>query len=269
LGAFAIKPASDGSAKGIEHLSKFLDEVLALLANGVSFLEQRRHGTARIADTHERWVTDFYEAAPSILSELPGCLNNVPAGPNSSHLVSVLVGWCKDPAHLKWIEDQGFYNVRLGDGLQGAVQILDPMVVGAIVFVLQNDDGAINGIWHLKKDQGAKAVLKFGLATLGYPNPRHEQYLVFPVERVPGFEATEWDLGGLKKIRPEFFETGRLGEPILVTLAEFMRACLAGAGLGKAVAMPAEETSTANKQPSVRYETKREQTAREKKAAKK
>lgn len=269
LGAFAIKPASDGSAKGIEHLGKFLDEVLDLLSNGVSFLEQRRHGTARMADTHERWVADFYEAAPSILSELPGCLNNVPTGPNSSHLVSALVGWCKDEAHLQWIEGRGHYNVRLGDGVQGAVQILDPLVVGARVFVLQNDDGAIKGLWRLKKDQGAKAVLKSGLATLGYPNPRHEHYLVFPVERVPGFEATEWDLEGLKKIRPEFFETGRLGEPILVTLAEFMRACLAGAGSGKATAMPAGETSAANKQPSVRYETKRKQTAREKKAARK
>ena len=80
LGAFAIKPASDGSAKGIEHLGKFLDEVLALLSNGVSFLENRRHGAARMAETHEKWRSDFSETTPSIVSELPSHLNDLQRG---------------------------------------------------------------------------------------------------------------------------------------------------------------------------------------------
>ncbi|MCX6963511.1 MAG: nuclease domain-containing protein, partial [Verrucomicrobia bacterium] len=126
LGAFAIKPASDGSAKGIEYLGKFLDEVLALLANGVSFLEHRRQGTQHMAQTHEKWESDFGDTTPYILSELPGLLNDIGEGPNSSHTVSVLVGWCKDEDHLKWIEERGLYNVRLGEGVAGAVEILDP-----------------------------------------------------------------------------------------------------------------------------------------------
>ena len=269
LGAFAIKPASDGSAKGIEHLSKFLDEVLALLSNGVSFLEHRRQGTQHMAQTHEKWRSDFSETTPSIVSELPSHLNDLPPGPISSHMVSVLVGWCKDDDHLKWIEERGLYNVRLGEGVAGAVEILNPLVVGARMFVLHNEAGAIKGLWRLKTGQGAQALLKSKLAEMEYPSPNHEQYLVFAVEPTPGHETAEWDLEGLKKIRSESFERGRLGEPILVTLAEFMKACLSGTDAGKAAAMPVEEIRVASKPPSATYESKRQQIARERKAAKK
>jgi hypothetical protein len=268
LGAFAIKPASDGSAKGIEHLGKFLDEVLDLLSNGVSFLEQRRHGTQHMAQTHEKWESDFGDTAPHILSELPGLLNDIGEGPNSSHTVSVLVGWCKNDDHLKWIEERGLYNVRLGEGVAGAVEILDPLVVGTRVFALRNEAGATKGLWRLKSKQGAKAVLKTKMLESGYPSPNNEQYLVFPVERVPGHETTEWNLEGLKKIRPEFFETGRLGEPILVTLAEFMRACLAGVPATMVATAIVPETVVPPQTAPAHYENERQKKAREKKTAK-
>lgn len=270
LGAFAIKPAIDGSAKGIEHLSKFLDEVLALLSNGVSFLEQRRQGTLHMARTHEKWESDFSDSTPYILSEVPGLLNDIGEGPNSSHTVSVLVGWCKDEDHLKWIEERGLYNVRLGGGVAGAVEILDPLVVGTRVFALRNEAGATKGLWRLKSKKGAKALLKTKMLELGYPSPKNEQYLVFPVERVPGYESTEWDLDGLKKIREEFFTPDRLGEPILLSLAEFMQACMPGVIAERSDAeSQAEKTSAKPESKKVQYESARQLKARLRKEAKK
>jgi hypothetical protein len=270
LGAFAIKPASDGSAKGIEYLGKFLDEVLALLANGVSFLEHRRQGTQHMAQTHEKWESDFGDTTPYILSELPGLLNDIGEGPNSSHTVSVLVGWCKDEDHLKWIEERGLYNVRLGEGVAGAVEILDPLVVGTRVFALRNEAGATKGLWRLKSKQGAKALLKTKMLESGYPSPNNEQYLVFPVERVPGYETTEWDLDGLKKIREEFFAPDRLGEPILLSLAEFLQACMPGTVVGRSgVESQTEKTSAKPESKKAQYESARKQKARLRKEAKK
>ena len=270
LGAFAIKPASDGSAKGIEHLSKFLDEVLALLSNGVSFLEHRRQGTQHMAQTHEKWESDFGDTTPYILSELPGLLNDIGEGPNSSHTVSVLVGWCKDEDHLKWIEERGLYNVRLGEGVAGAVEILDPLVVGTRVFALRNEAGATKGLWRLKSKQGAKVLLKTKMLESGYPSPNNEQYLVFPVERIPGYETTEWDLDGLKKIREEFFAPDRLGEPILLSLAEFLQACMPGTVVGRSgVESQTEKTSAKPEPKKAQYESARQLKARQRKEAKK
>jgi hypothetical protein len=173
------------------------------------------------------------------------------------------VGWCKDEAHLRWIEERGLYNVRLGEGVSGAVEILDPRIVGTRVLALRNASGAINGLWRLQSNQGAKAVLKTKMLESGYPSPNHEQYLVFPVERVPGYEVAEWDLDGLKKIREESFKPDK-GAPVLLTLAEFMMACLCG----KPSAVFSTEEPPPPEPKKVRYETKRRKKARQRREAK-
>jgi hypothetical protein len=105
----------------------------------------------------------------------------------------------------------------------------------------------------------------------GYPNPSHEQYLVFPVERIPGYEMAEWDLDGLKRIRSVSFDADRLGEPILLSLAEFLHACLGGAAAKSEFKseFSAETPPAAPEPKKAQYETERKMKARLRKEAKK
>jgi hypothetical protein len=139
------------------------------------------------------------------------------------------------------------------------------------VFALRNEAGATKGLWRLKSKQGAKALLKTKMLESGYPSPNNEQYLVFPVERVPGYETTEWDLNGLKKIREEFSAPDRLGEPILLSLAEFLQACMGGAAAKSEFKseFSAETPPAAPEPKKAQYETKRKMKARQRKEAKK
>jgi hypothetical protein len=224
-----------------------------------------------MAQTHQKWESDFGATTPYILSGLPGLLNDIADGPNSSHAVSVLVGWCKDEAHLRWIEERGLYNVRLGEGVPGAVEILDPRIVGTRVLALRNASGAINGLWRLQSNQGAKAVLKTKMMESGYPSPNHEQYLVFPVERIPGYEMAEWNLEGLKRIRSVSFDQVESGEPILLSLAEFLHACMSGAAAKSELEseFSAETSPAASEFQKTQYETESQMKARLRKEAKK
>jgi len=41
--------------------------------------------------------------------------------PLSAHDVTVLIGWCKGPDHLAWIEREGLYNFRAGADVRGSL----------------------------------------------------------------------------------------------------------------------------------------------------
>lgn len=89
----------------------------------------------------------------------------------------VLIGYYKDEVHLKWILEKHLYNVRAGKD-RGTLD-LTPSVCAAKYFLLYGKDGV--GKFRMKPN-GVRVWSKDDLAKSGYPNPRHDYYLVFFIE---------------------------------------------------------------------------------------
>ena len=101
----------------------------------------------------------------------------------------VLVGYCKDEAHLKWILDKKLYNVRAGKD-RGSLDI-SASVCAARYFLLYKKDGVAK--FRLKPNS-MRVWSKEELAKSGYKNPRHEYYLMFFIEE----RVTEGDFANMK-----------------------------------------------------------------------
>lgn len=105
LGAFAVSPGPDGKPKGIEHLNRFLDEVLEHLSNRTT---SRERVTYHLREAYG--AEALAEAPPEYKIQRPIPERESPAGgrlaPPTEH--SVLVGWFEnaDDKHLAWISLQ-------------------------------------------------------------------------------------------------------------------------------------------------------------------
>lgn len=130
---------------------------------------------------------------------------------------SVLVGWCKDEDHLKWILKSKLYNFRMNTA-PGSLR-LKPEITGAKYLLLHGEGGgALPGLFRIISD-GPRVISKDALLKKGYPNePRHDHYLISDVEPAAEFQDFEWDY---KKLASR--QEGRKSAwPYHVSLAELM-----------------------------------------------
>lgn len=211
LGAFTIRPSKtdDGSSE----LRVFLKRIRKHFLNRAS---QRHRLTYRIFDTFED------QADHEVREPIPELIHNRRVKPPKD--IHVLVGYCKSDAHRDWILENQLYNFRLTG--RGAIsEHVDPEMLLADYLLLHWEG-------HLVTKEILRIVHEFGrgprimtasqLDTLGYPNPRHEEYLVYQIApEVEGeFDGAQWDLSQLEEYR-----TGRgSGFPFAVSLVELMQA---------------------------------------------
>ena len=88
-----------------------------------------------------------------------------------------LIGCYKNPEHLKWIEENQKYNVRLGDR-RGAVKKDDEQVVTARFLVLYDfENPSTYSVYRLGNRQWAYKIED--MKKLGYPTPKGEKYLLY------------------------------------------------------------------------------------------
>jgi predicted component of viral defense system (DUF524 family) len=186
LGAFALKPGVDGQPTGIQHLSRFLDEVIAHVAN---------RATARERGTFYRFNI-YNHAAEADAKNLNAALPEREfdeaqrSTPPADH--QVLVGWCENDEQLEWVKKSGLYNFRAGTR-RGSIR-LDPEIVGARHLLLHtHGNRAIPGLFRIKQ-RGPRVFTSDELLKRGYPlESSHEAiYAVFDVEPDPFYADFRW-----------------------------------------------------------------------------
>lgn len=114
----------------------------------------------------------------------------------------VLIGYCKDKDHLRWIFEKHLYNVRAGKD-RGTLN-LTPSVCAASYLMLYNKDIVCK---FRLKPSGARVWSKEELAASGYKNPKHDFYLVFFIEqlvREGDFAKMKFDPKKLKELMNKY-----------------------------------------------------------------
>jgi predicted component of viral defense system (DUF524 family) len=230
LGAFAIRPDENGEAQGIDELSKFLDQLMLQLANRASFLGKAQSSRWDAVKTYDRWthLKEDPNDPDKVWSPLVDHVVDLNEGPVSAHDIMVLIGWYKDDDHLRWIKEEGLYNFRVGSSVSGGIDQIEPRFAEARMIVLHNDSGALSGVWKVSR-AGIQLFTKKDLIRSKYPNPSHEKYAVFSVEQLPQY-TTPWKKDEVALFRPELNDPSVKGAPVVLSLAEFLRASPIPAG---------------------------------------
>jgi hypothetical protein len=212
LGAFALKPGSDGQPAGMQHLSRFLDEVIAHVANRAT---ARERGTFHRFNIYARAAGADASGLAAALPEREsdGAQRSTP--PADHH---VLVGWCESVEQLEWIKKTGLYNFRAGTR-RGSLR-LEPEIAGARHLLLHTHGSrAMPGLFRIKQ-RGPRVFTGEELLKRGYPlAPSAEAiYAVFDVELDSFYAAWRW--------KYELLRGRKMGihaaEPFAVSLAEVL-----------------------------------------------
>ena len=222
LGAFAIKPDENGGAEGMVHLSQFLDRVMEQLSNRASMLSIYQANEWDIVETNDRWIREENEKE-GVWDPLVEHLGLGGERPVSAHDIMVLIGWCKNHDHLTWIKEKGLYNFRIGAGVPGGIDQIEPRFAEAHMIVLHDASGALAGVWKVTRS-GVQLFTRNDMAAKAYPDPSRDKYAVFGVEELPQYSKVYWNKEAVSIVRPELKNPARVGEPVVLSLAEFLRA---------------------------------------------
>jgi hypothetical protein len=213
LGAFSLKPGARGEAIGLQHLSRFVDEVIVHMCN---------RGTAREQSSYHRFrVYHSNETAGSsrIESPLPerDFVENERSVPPAEH--SVVVGWCESEQQLDWIRRSGLYNFRAGLR-RGSIR-LEPAIADARHLLLHgHGNRAWPGLWRIKK-RGPRIFTAEELLRDGYPlKPDLDViYAVFDVESDSFYTGWKWDYTRLPGKKTGFGSAGPFAVRLVDVLA--------------------------------------------------
>ncbi|MGO9508653.1 MAG: DUF2357 domain-containing protein [Mycobacterium sp.] len=202
LGAFPLRPSSDGLPSSSQALDQFLSDVLTHVASQVTRDERHRFWTATVHRPGE----------PTLMSSLTtDFLDEPPAD------TDVLLGFVRNVEHRLWIERMGQYNIRAGDRA-GAVEIGGRELGAKLLLLYENRNGALHVARAAKVVRWRPATAADLIAT-GYPNPRGPLYFVADlqfVEHLPMW-ADSIDLALLTA-------NVRNGAPLVVTWWDVIRA---------------------------------------------
>lgn len=197
LGAFAIRPRLDGQAEGMAELSRFLDEVIAHLANRTTARERLSYHARASYSLREEPIG----YGTLVLAERDVMSGEDRALPPAEH--SVVIAWYDSPAQLAWTCREGFANVRLG--LRRGSWRIPPDIASARHLLLRTHGGVVApGLLALCKT-GYQVFTAKDLLKSGYPGRAGgEIYAVFEVTPDPAYDNVDWDGAILMDVLEEF-----------------------------------------------------------------
>ncbi|KDF00658.1 hypothetical protein Y900_017340 [Mycolicibacterium aromaticivorans JS19b1 = JCM 16368] len=204
LGAFPLRPNSEGLPSSSQALDQFFSDVLMHVASQVTRDERHRFWTATVHRSDE----------PTLKSSLTtDFLDEPPAD------TDVLLAFVRDVEHLQWIDQLKQYNIRAGDRV-GAVEI-GGRELGAKLLVLYENRNGLLRVARAAKVARWRPATAADLSAIGYPDPRGEIYFVADIEFIEHLPA--W----ADSIDLEHLTSGvRSGAPIVVTWWDIVRAAL-------------------------------------------
>lgn len=188
LGAFVLRPADYGAARGSATLKHFLGEVLT-------------HAARRFT-SHERslvWMHEIY-AGPTASVDY-----SVPPGDSS-----VLLGFVKNRLHWDWILKNRTYNLR-ASRRQGSVSA-DALLLRSQLLVIYCPSTQLLGIWRVVGD--AELVSEQQMLATAYPAPSGDYRCV----QISELKRPQW-IEGLDASAIDAFvvrSTGIQGMPVSV-----------------------------------------------------
>jgi hypothetical protein len=196
LGAFAIRPRSDGTAEGIDELRQFLDDVIEHLSNRTTARERASFHTAESYTLRE----DPVSYGSLMLAERDGMSDTGRALPPAEH--HVVVAWYKNAEQLKWFIKERLALVRLGER-RGSFHV-PPELASALHVLLRTERNKVEpGLFRLKQT-GYKVYTVEELVKRGYPDPGGEIYAVFEIEEDEAYCGREWDGERLQEVLKDF-----------------------------------------------------------------
>jgi len=196
LGAFAIAPDEHGGAQGLDHLAKFLDEVLMNLCNRASLREQRAsslyealrerralYSAGQPADSGNLMLQD----AP----ELDADRLRLPPAPD----ITVLAGWFDSPAAKRWMLDHRKVVLRLGNR-RGTLPLIKSLATASHILLHGRAYDAVPGLFRISQSAG-EVWTRAEVESAGFPpdatKPQDDIFAVFGVQPDPAFASLAWD----------------------------------------------------------------------------
>lgn len=158
LGAFAISPRNSN----VSYFLKFIDDVIENFLNRTSQRERMQH--------HR--YNDLQIPSSNVFDELPEPKDNDRTLPDETY---VIVGYTRGES-AQWIDEKHLYPARIGAKTKGSI-ILDKNVVSAKYLLTYNN--STQKLYKVQDGKGLKVITKTDLIKDGYPNPHHENYLLF------------------------------------------------------------------------------------------
>lgn len=204
LGAFGLRPSSEGEAVGIRSLTVFLNDVISHVASQVTQHERGRF-----------WERRSFSGIPPEAINTPAVafLKEPPAD------TKVLLGFVKDADHRAWIERTGLYNLR-ADSRRGSVN-LDSGELAASLILLYGDDRDLVSFYRVID----KPVLKTreGMLASGYPTPRGALYYCLAVAGIETEEAVpRFSSSAIRNAVEQRQKTPVTGMPIVISWSELL-----------------------------------------------
>jgi predicted component of viral defense system (DUF524 family) len=206
LGAFTLRPSSDGDS--MDDIRRFLTEVLDHFLNRAS---QREKISYRVYETFKDKELNFiHEAIPESI------------GANRSLIPDdtiILIAFYKNQEHLDWILNHKLYNTRTGSG-RGSIPLNSEFTKASYLLLHTKTEIITDKFYKLKVD-GPRNYSKDELLGIGYPAPKHNNYLVFEIEDTieKEFLQKRWDISRL----PDFSNKLQFGYPFCTSLTQLMK----------------------------------------------
>ena len=158
LGAFPLRPSTDGATHGRDALREFLSGLLDHLASAATQHERARY-----------WLGRTYGSAPPPAMESP----TFPQLERPAADTGTLLGYVKSEEHMSWISRMNLYNLR-ADRRTGSVGLTGPEV-GSEIVVLYGPSLS-TPIVHTVEG-GPQVLLAQTLRAEDYPDPGGSVYL--------------------------------------------------------------------------------------------
>jgi hypothetical protein len=169
VGAFALRPNNEKDAS--ENIGNFIDQVIQNLEDVLSQRERMARSAEKVyADKPAKVTSD--SKLDSLIRQL-GTVEIIDE-------TYVLVGYCKDEKHKKWIsgdKKKMRYNIRFGDGYE----VDGKMAAARYLILYSGKDFLHHEIYKIKPDS-AKIYSKDDLKKNDYQDAHHSLYFVYELD---------------------------------------------------------------------------------------